>query len=99
MNSVASHTIRCLIHDTGNARHWEKVLPAVELEINSLPNQNTGFSPFFLNYGYEPVTPIQLLKGTEEVKTESVVSFIRRVMSDWEIARENLKSSVDLQAK
>ena len=35
----------------------------------------------------------------KEVKTESIGSFVRRVKSDWELARENLKKSVDLQAK
>ena len=97
MNYVVSQTVRCLLHDIGNPKDWEKTLPTVELVINSLPNQSTGFSPFYLNYGYEPVTPIQLLKGDEEVKTESIGSFVRRVKSDWEIARENLKRLVDLQ--
>ena len=50
--------------------------------INSLPNQSTGFSPFYLNYGYGPVMPIQLLKGDEEIKTESIGSFVSRVKSD-----------------
>ena len=99
MNSVVSQTIRCLLHDKGNPKDWEKMLPTVELVINSLPNQSTGCSPFYLNYGYEPVTPIQLVKGNEEVKTESIGSFVKRITSDWELARENLKRSVDLQAK
>ena len=99
MNSVVSQTVRCLLHDIGNPRDWEKTLPTVELVINSLPSQSTGFSPFYLNYGYEPVTPIQLLKGDEEIKTESIGSFVNRVKSDWELARQNLKKSVDLQAK
>ena len=82
MNSVISQTIRCLLHDIGNPKDWEKTLPTVELVINLLPNQSTGFSPFYLNYGYEPVTPIQLLKGDKEIKTENVGSFMRRVKSD-----------------
>ena len=45
------------------------------------------------------MTPIQLVKGNEEVKTEHIGSFIRRITSDWEMARESLKRSVDLQAK
>ena len=85
MNSVVSQTVRCLLHDIGNNKDWEKTLPTVELVINSLPNQSTGFSPFYLNYGYEPVTPVQLLKGAEEVKTESIGSFVSRVKSDWEL--------------
>ena len=72
-------------------------MPTVELVINSLPNSSTGFSPFFLNYGYEPVTPIELIRGDELATTESVASFIQRVASDWKLARENLDRSVRLQ--
>ena len=99
MNSIVSQAIRCLFHDKGNPKDWEKMLPTVELVINSLSNHSTGFSPFYLTCGYEPVTPIQLVKGNEEVKTESIGSFIQRITSDWEMAIENLKRSVDLQAK
>ena len=99
MNTVVSQTLRCLIHDMKNVRDWEILLPTVEMVINSLPNQSTGFSPFYLNYGHEPVTPIQLLKGNEIASTESVASFVRRVTSDWELARENLERSVGLQQK
>ena len=67
--------------------------------INSLLNQSTGFSPFFLNCGHEPVTPIQLLRGNEEAKIESVASFIRRVASDWNLAKQNLQRSGGLQQK
>ena len=75
------------------------LLLTIEMEINSLPNQNTGFSPFFLNYGHEPVMPIQLLGSSERVSTESVASFVQRVTSDWELARENLQRPVGLQQK
>ncbi|MCG8409648.1 MAG: chromo domain-containing protein, partial [Phycisphaerales bacterium] len=78
---------------------WEKVLPTVEMVINSMPNSSTGFSPFYLNYGREPVMPVQLLDGKEGVSTESVDSFIRRVNADWTLARENLKRSVDVQQR
>ena len=61
---------------------WEILLPTVELVINSLPNLTTGFSPFYLNYGYELVTPIELLRGDELAKTESGASFVQRVVSD-----------------
>ena len=99
MNSVVSQKLRCLIHNSGNVRNWEILFPTVEMVINSLPNQSTGFSSFSLNCEHEPVTPIQLLRGNEEVKTESVASFIWRVTSDWELAKENLQRSVGLQQK
>ena len=99
MNSVVSQTLRGLIHETRDVRKWEILLPTVEMVINSLPNQNAGFSPFYLNYGHEPVMPLQLLRGNESISTESVASFINRVTSDWELAKENLQRSVGLQKK
>ena len=99
MNAVVSQTLRCLLHNTNEKKKWEIILPTVELVINSLPNSSTGFSPFYLNYGYEPVTPIQLIRGDELAKMESVGSFAQRVASDWKLARENLERSVRLQQK
>ena len=99
MNVVVSQTLWCLLHNTNEKRKWEIRLPTVELVINLLPNSSTGFSPFYLNYGYEPVTPIQLIRGDELAKTESVGSSAQRVASDWKLARENLERSVRLQQK
>ena len=65
--------------------------------INSLPSSSTGFYPFYLNYEHEPVMPVQMLEGSEKISTKSVAFFIRRITSDWELARENLKRSVGLQ--
>ena len=99
MNAVVSQTLRCLIHNSNEMITWEILLPTVELVVNSLPNASTGFSPFYLNYGYEPVMPIQLLKGDELTKTESVTAFVQRLSSDWKLARQNLDRSVRMQAK
>ena len=99
MNAVVSHTLRCLLHEMNEKKNWEICLPAVEMVVNSMPKKSTGFSPFYLNYGHEPVMPIQLLRGNEKVNTDSVASFIQRVTSDWELARENLQRSVGLQQK
>ena len=90
MNAVVSQTFRCLIHDMKNVKSWKILLPTVKMTINSSPNQSTGFNAFFLNYEYQPVMPIQLLKGGESMKIESVASFVQRVTSDWNLARENL---------
>ena len=99
MNAVVSQTLRCLLTETNDKKSWENSLPTVEMVINSMPNKSTGFSPFYLNYGHEPVLPMQLLCGKEKISTESVASFIRRVTSDWELAQSNLQRSVALQQK
>ena len=80
MNSVIEQCMRCTIHESGNINEWGKILSTVELVINSLPNKSTGFSPFYLNYGNEPILPIQLIKGGEEIRTESIGSFVRRLL-------------------
>ena len=79
MNSIIEQCMRCTIHESGNINDWEKILSTVELAINSLPNKSTGFSPFYLNYGNEPILPFQLIKTDEEIRTESIGSFVRRV--------------------
>ena len=99
MNAVVGQTLQCLIHNSNEMKMWEILLPTIELVINSLPNSSTGFSPFYLNYGYEPVTPIELLRGDELAETKSVACFVHRVASDWKLTRENLDRSVRLQAR
>ena len=79
MNSVIEQCTRCTIHESGNIDEWEKILSIVELVINSLPNKSTGFNPFYLHYGHEPVLPIQLIEGDEEIRTDSICSFVRRL--------------------
>ena len=71
----------------------------MELVVNLLPNSSIGCSPFYLNYEYEPVMPVQLLKGDELTKTESVAAFVQRLSSYWKLARRSLDRSVRLQAK
>ena len=55
MNSIIEQCMRCTIHESGNINDCEKILSTVALAINSLPNKSTGFSPFYLNYGHEPI--------------------------------------------
>ena len=90
--------LRCTIHENKGG-NWEILLPTVEMTINSLPNSSTGYSPFYLNYGYHPTVPIELLKGDEETKIEAVDSFVSRVQNVWNHAKKNLMQSVQTQAK
>ena len=76
-----------------------KILFTVELVIYSLPNKSSGFSVLYGNYRHETILPIQLFRGNEGIRTESVDSFVRTVTSDWELAKGNLKRTVGLQQK
>ena len=42
-----------------------------------ITQQEHWVQPFYLNNGHEPTLPIQILKCNEEIRTESVGSFVR----------------------
>ena len=46
---------------------WDDFLPAVEFAYNSSKQASTGASPFMLNYGFEPATPLALLSAPSRV--------------------------------
>ena len=78
MNAVVSQTLRCLMTDVANLGRWMEYLPTVEMVINSLPNRSTGYSPFYLMYGYHPVLLVELLKGDESTNVGTLSRFLER---------------------
>ena len=65
--------------------------------VNSLPNRSTGYSPFFLMYGYHPVLPVELLKGDEFTKVETVAKYLERTQDVWRHAQSQMKKAVVMQ--
>jgi len=45
----------------GNPRVWEDLLPHVEFAYNQVVNSTTSHSPFEVVYGFNPLTPLDLL--------------------------------------
>ena len=78
MNAVVSQTLRCLLTDVTDLSRWKDFLPTVEMVVNLLLNRSTGYSPFFLMYGYHPVLPVELLKGDESTNVETLSKFLER---------------------
>ena len=72
MNAVIGQVLRCTLAQMYEIKNWVEILPTVELAINSLPNRSTGYSPFFLNFGYHPTVPADLLCGNEITSNEIV---------------------------
>ena len=68
MNSVIGQMLRCTIHEMNEGREWKKLLPIIELAINSSVNRSTEYTPFYLNYGFELVVPADLIKGMNEFR-------------------------------
>ena len=90
-NQLLEQTLRCTIHQLGETRDWVEVLPTIEFAVNNTPNRTTGYSAFFLNYGYHPLHPLQLLHSPEETNIEAVVQFTSRMQRDFEMALQQLQ--------
>ena len=73
---------------------WKDYLPTVEMVINSLPNRSTGYSPFYLMYGYHPVLPVELLKGDESTKIETLSKYLERTQEVWRHARAQMEKAL-----
>ena len=82
--------------DVPNLTRWTEFLPTVEMVINSLPNRSTGYSPFYLVYGYHPVLLVELLKGDEKTNVKSVEKFVERTQAVWSRAQEHMQKAVTI---
>ena len=75
MNAVIGKMLRCTIYEMNEVREWKRLFPMIELAINSSVNRSTGYTPFFLNYGFDPVVPVDLIKGNERVQNAQILNF------------------------
>ena len=99
MNAIVGQMLRCTIHKLNEVREWDSLLPMIELAINSLPNHSTGYFPFFLIYSFHPTMPVELIKGNEEIRLETIANFVGRMYRSWQVARKRLNEAVEQQAK
>ena len=72
-------TLRCTLHSSGDSTQWARDLPLIEFIINNSPAQSTGYTPFYLNYGYHPATPLDLIRDSRTTAVEGVNVFTQRL--------------------
>ena len=94
MNAIILQTLQCLMTDVLDLNRWKDFLPTVEMVINSLLNRSTGYSPFYLMYGYHPVLPVELLKGDESTNAKTLSKFLGRTQEVWRQARVQMEKAV-----
>ena len=71
-------------------RKWVDLLPVLEFAVNNTPNHMTGYTAFYLNYGYHPLHLLQLFDSPGETKNEFFMSFTSRLQGDFQAAMEQL---------
>jgi hypothetical protein len=82
-----------------NVKHndWDSHLPIVEFAYNNAVNSSTGFTPFYLNYGFHPRLPSNLPSAIQDCTTPQATAFLARLDEDLQVAKTNLKSAQDRQ--
>ncbi len=70
-----------------NGRHsnWEDLLPIAEFVMNAHTSATTGYTPFYLDTGMAPATPLALAVGSL-IPTEGVPTTTVGVLQEWQHA-------------
>jgi hypothetical protein len=78
---------------------WDQHLVAVEFAYNEAKQESTGMSPFFLNYGKHPRTPLSLAAegGGRRHADPSADAFVTRLAENLAKARAALKQAQERQ--
>jgi hypothetical protein len=95
-NRTIEQVLRCWLPASGEG--WLHKLWCVEHSLNQAVNASTGFSPFYLMYGYDPVTP-PILGKRECSKVQSVDEMVHNMSADLQSAREHLLKAQQQQKK
>lgn len=63
---------------------WDDHLDAVEFAVNNAWQESIRTTPFMLNYGQRPLTPVDLAMGAEE--KDSTVPAAMKFQHDWQLS-------------
>jgi hypothetical protein len=85
--------LRCYVDSEG--RDWDIHLPVVEFAYNSSVHPATGSTPFYLTYGYEPASPLDLLPGSAAAGDVAVEDRLQHLATALDAARARLAEARD----
>ncbi|CAM9587917.1 unnamed protein product, partial [Heterosigma akashiwo] len=96
--ATVKKTLRTLAHENATSK-WTKLIPLAAFVCNTSHNKMTGFKPFFLCTGREPILPghvnaaLTALKNNAEVQNPDmyVKNLEQRILTAFETATGKLK--------
>ena len=97
-----NRTLEQMLRNFVNYRQndWDHYLVAAEFAYNNAKQASTGMSPFFLVTGQNPLTPIGLMRPTEEsCNVQSTAKFIATLSELMKKATDNLLKAQQKQIK
>ncbi|KAJ9505461.1 hypothetical protein QJQ45_008894 [Haematococcus lacustris] len=103
----ANRTIEDMLRNYVSPHHtdWDNHLTAVEFAYNASVQASTGYSPFMLNSGQEPHTPLSLAVSSAAPArvtpntSESAPAFLQRMATNIAAATQHLIKAQERQVK
>ena len=88
----------------GSKSDWVKWLPALAFAYNSTVHTSTGYSPFFLLYGFEPHSPADFTHGISckvdrPLYNHSAQEFVQELEVHCALAQDSLAKASTHQAR
>jgi transposase InsO family protein len=80
------------------APQWDDLLPALEFAYNDSAQDSTRHTPFFLNYGFHPHSPLGLLSQAQVVSCPASRDYLARISSAADSAKRLLTAAQQRQA-
>ena len=77
---------------------WDALLPALEFAYNDSVHASTGQSPFYVNYGFHPRSPLGLLSQAHIISCPESRDFLARIAQATDTAKSMLQSAQARQA-
>jgi transposase InsO family protein len=81
------------------APQWDELLPALEFAYNDSAQDSTRHSPFFLNYGFHPHSPLGLLSQAQVITCPASRDYLARISSAANAAKRLLSAAQQRQAQ
>ena len=99
----ANRTLEEMLRSYVNWRQtdWDEHLPVLEMAINNARNATTGFSPFYLNHGFEMQLPMDaaLREVRPTSKNPEAAERVKQMSLDLEKAKEAIRKAQQRQAR
>jgi hypothetical protein len=86
VNRVLEDVLRHFVSPTKN--DWDKLLPAAEFALNSAQHESTQATPFELNYGFKPSSPLDVALGNSKLSCPAAANLRVRLHDAIKHARD-----------
>jgi len=96
-NRTLEESLRSYVNYHQN--NWDTMLPLLEFSYNNCINSTTGYSPFFLNYGQHPTTPLDFVLRKEVQVNDTASNMIEKLYDALDNAHNNITKAQASQKK